>query len=198
MSSIRARTLRPSSSFLTRSFGVSGSRWPRAHWPWPLRVAVVGAMRGVLRVMGRAGYAEEHPIGGVNRRDRAPSGKGRLGQAVIQTALDTWPWSTWSRATRCAPVENMSKKVPAGRAGVHPVPASGTTGSPEDSVAAVGALLSDGGAGVRVGCVSTFTGFSDRALDFYAALGATNTREFWAEHKAVFEDEVRGPMQALV
>lgn len=65
-------------------------------------------------------------------------------------------------------------------------------------MAAVGALLSDGGAGVRVGCVSTFTGFSDRALDFYAALGATNTREFWAEHKTVFEDEVRGPMQALV
>ena len=34
---IRSRTLSPSSSFLKRSAAVSGSRWPRAHWPWPRR-----------------------------------------------------------------------------------------------------------------------------------------------------------------
>src|SRR5262244_1727557 len=35
MDSIRALTLRPSSSFLVRSLGLSGSRCPIAHWPSP-------------------------------------------------------------------------------------------------------------------------------------------------------------------
>jgi uncharacterized protein (TIGR02453 family) len=45
--------------------------------------------------------------------------------------------------------------------------------------------------------VSTFPGFSDRALGFYADLANDNTKEFWTEHKAVYEAEVRGPMRAL-
>ena len=44
----------------------------------------------------------------------------------------------------------------------------------------------------------TFSGFSDRAVAFYAELAAENTREFWAAHKAVYESEVRDPMRALV
>ena len=43
----------------------------------------------------------------------------------------------------------------------------------------------------------TFSGFSDRAVAFYAELAADNTREFWAAHKAVYESEVRDPMRAL-
>jgi uncharacterized protein (TIGR02453 family) len=53
-------------------------------------------------------------------------------------------------------------------------------------------------AGVRVGGVSTFTGFSDRAFEFYDELAANNSKPFWAEHKAVYESEVRDPMRALV
>jgi uncharacterized protein (TIGR02453 family) len=43
-----------------------------------------------------------------------------------------------------------------------------------------------------------FNGFSDRALDFYDELAVNNTKVFWAEHKSVYETEVRDPMQALV
>src|ERR1700685_348429 len=32
---IRSLTFRPGSSFLNLSAGLSGSWWPRAHWPWP-------------------------------------------------------------------------------------------------------------------------------------------------------------------
>jgi uncharacterized protein (TIGR02453 family) len=46
--------------------------------------------------------------------------------------------------------------------------------------------------------VTTFPGFSDRAVAFYAALAADNTREFWTANKAVYESEVRDPMNALV
>ena len=46
--------------------------------------------------------------------------------------------------------------------------------------------------------VATFRGFSDRALDFYAALATDNSRSFWGEHREVFESEVRDPMRALV
>ncbi len=43
-----------------------------------------------------------------------------------------------------------------------------------------------------------FTGFSDRALEFYAGLEADNSRTYWAEHKVVWESEVRDPMRALM
>jgi uncharacterized protein (TIGR02453 family) len=46
--------------------------------------------------------------------------------------------------------------------------------------------------------MARFGGFSNRAVRFYAELEANNTREFWAEHKAVYEGEVRDPMRALV
>jgi uncharacterized protein (TIGR02453 family) len=51
---------------------------------------------------------------------------------------------------------------------------------------------------VRVDAVTTFAGFSERAVAFYADLAANNTREFWTANKAVYESEVRDPMRALV
>ncbi len=46
--------------------------------------------------------------------------------------------------------------------------------------------------------MTTFQGFSDRAMELYAGLEADNSREYWARHKAVYESEVRGPMLALL
>jgi len=46
--------------------------------------------------------------------------------------------------------------------------------------------------------VPTFNGFSDRVFDFYDGLVADNTKSYWAEHKTVYETEVRDPMRALV
>ena len=46
--------------------------------------------------------------------------------------------------------------------------------------------------------MATFNGFSDRAFDFYDELAVNNSKAFWAEHKAVYETEVRDPMHALV
>ena len=43
-----------------------------------------------------------------------------------------------------------------------------------------------------------FTGFPVAALDFYDDLEADNSRAFWAAHKAVYDDCVRGPMLALL
>src|SRR3954454_16772835 len=47
MVSMRARTLSGLSSFLVRSFGLSGSRYPSAHWPSP-RGRRTGALERVL------------------------------------------------------------------------------------------------------------------------------------------------------
>ena len=44
----------------------------------------------------------------------------------------------------------------------------------------------------------TFSGFSDRALELYAGLEADNSRQYWTDHKAEWEAEVRDPMRALV
>jgi uncharacterized protein (TIGR02453 family) len=46
--------------------------------------------------------------------------------------------------------------------------------------------------------VSAFNGFSLQALDFYEDLEANNTRTFWAEHKNLYESQVRDPMRALL
>jgi len=42
-----------------------------------------------------------------------------------------------------------------------------------------------------------FRGWSDAALDFYRELEVHNDKGWWAEHKAVYEDEVRAPFDAL-
>ncbi|EWT02442.1 hypothetical protein N865_04940 [Intrasporangium oryzae NRRL B-24470] len=48
------------------------------------------------------------------------------------------------------------------------------------------------------GSAPPFAGFSDRALAFYEGLEADNSRAYWQDHRAVFEDDVKGPMLALL
>lgn len=43
----------------------------------------------------------------------------------------------------------------------------------------------------------SFTGIPIAALDFYEDLEADNTKAFWAEHKQVYEQAVRAPIEAL-
>ncbi len=43
-----------------------------------------------------------------------------------------------------------------------------------------------------------FTGFSERAFDFYERLEDDNTRSFWLTNKPIFEAEVKAPMTALI
>ncbi len=40
----------------------------------------------------------------------------------------------------------------------------------------------------------TFAGFTDQALELYAGLADDNSRSYWADHKAVYDHEVRAPM----
>jgi uncharacterized protein (TIGR02453 family) len=43
-----------------------------------------------------------------------------------------------------------------------------------------------------------FHGWTDAVLDFYEGLEADNSRAYWQEHKQVYEEQVRAPMQALL
>ncbi len=44
----------------------------------------------------------------------------------------------------------------------------------------------------------TFRGWPAEALDFYAGLEADNSKAYWQDHKALYEEAVRGPMLALL
>lgn len=44
----------------------------------------------------------------------------------------------------------------------------------------------------------TFTGFGDAVVDFYEGLEADNSKAYWSDHKALYEDDVRAPMLALL
>ena len=44
----------------------------------------------------------------------------------------------------------------------------------------------------------SFTGFPERALEFYEGLQADNSKAYWADHKAVYDAAVKVPMQALL
>ena len=44
----------------------------------------------------------------------------------------------------------------------------------------------------------TFTGFPVEAFEFYDALDANNTRPWWQEHKAQYEQFVKGPLLDLM
>lgn len=46
--------------------------------------------------------------------------------------------------------------------------------------------------------MAEFTGFPVAALDFYDDLEVDNTKTFWSEHKEIYEESVRRPMNALV
>ena len=43
-----------------------------------------------------------------------------------------------------------------------------------------------------------FEGWPEEALEFYEGLEADNSKAYWTEHKAVYEDEVLRPMTDLV
>jgi uncharacterized protein (TIGR02453 family) len=44
----------------------------------------------------------------------------------------------------------------------------------------------------------TFTGFGDGAVEFYDGLIADNSKAYWTDQRAVYEADVREPMQALL
>ena len=44
----------------------------------------------------------------------------------------------------------------------------------------------------------SFKGWPDSALDFYDGLEADNTKAYWLDHKAVYERDVKAPMEALL
>lgn len=43
-----------------------------------------------------------------------------------------------------------------------------------------------------------FQGWPEEALDFYEGLEADNSRTYWTRHKAIYEEEVLGPMAELL
>ena len=43
-----------------------------------------------------------------------------------------------------------------------------------------------------------FAGFPERALDFYEGLAADNTKAYWSDHRAVYDECVAGPLRALL
>jgi uncharacterized protein (TIGR02453 family) len=44
----------------------------------------------------------------------------------------------------------------------------------------------------------TFTGFGERLVDFYDGLIADNSKAYWTDHKAIYDEHVRDPMRALL
>jgi len=44
----------------------------------------------------------------------------------------------------------------------------------------------------------TFHGWTDAALDFYEGLEIDNSRGYWQAHKKVYDEQVRGPKEALL
>jgi uncharacterized protein (TIGR02453 family) len=43
-----------------------------------------------------------------------------------------------------------------------------------------------------------FDGFGEHAVDFYEGLTADNSKAYWSDHKAVYDDHIRAPMLALL
>lgn len=46
--------------------------------------------------------------------------------------------------------------------------------------------------------MSKFQGFGEHAVDFYDGLVADNSKSYWTDHKAVYQSDVREPMEALL
>jgi len=44
----------------------------------------------------------------------------------------------------------------------------------------------------------TFPGFGDAVVDFYEGLEADNTKAYWTDNKAIYDEQVRAPMVALL
>lgn len=43
-----------------------------------------------------------------------------------------------------------------------------------------------------------FDGFGEHAVDFYEGLTADNSKAYWSDHKAVYDDQIQAPMLALL
>src|SRR2546423_15637535 len=43
-----------------------------------------------------------------------------------------------------------------------------------------------------------FDGFGEHAVDFYEGLAADNSKAYWSDHKAVYDDQIHAPMLALL
>jgi uncharacterized protein (TIGR02453 family) len=43
-----------------------------------------------------------------------------------------------------------------------------------------------------------FEGFGERVVDFYEGLAADNSKAYWTDHRAVYDGDVRAPMEALL
>jgi len=44
----------------------------------------------------------------------------------------------------------------------------------------------------------TFAGFPERALDFYEGLEADNSKTYWTDHRARYDECIKAPMEALL
>jgi uncharacterized protein (TIGR02453 family) len=44
----------------------------------------------------------------------------------------------------------------------------------------------------------TFTGFGEHAIDFFDGLTADNSKPYWEDNKAIYQTDVREPMEALL
>lgn len=43
-----------------------------------------------------------------------------------------------------------------------------------------------------------FDGFGEHVVDFYEGLAADNSKAYWGDHKAVYDDQIHAPMLALL
>ncbi|MBV8994276.1 MAG: DUF2461 domain-containing protein [Pseudonocardiales bacterium] len=43
-----------------------------------------------------------------------------------------------------------------------------------------------------------FDGFGEHAVDFYEGMAADNSKAYWSDHKAVYDDQIHAPMLALL
>ncbi|MDQ2706536.1 MAG: DUF2461 domain-containing protein [Actinomycetota bacterium] len=43
-----------------------------------------------------------------------------------------------------------------------------------------------------------FSGFGERLVDYYDGLAADNSKAYWTDHRAVYTEHVRAPMEALL
>lgn len=46
--------------------------------------------------------------------------------------------------------------------------------------------------------MAAFDGFGDRVIEFFEGLEADNSKAYWTDHKDVYEQDVRAPMEALL
>ncbi len=107
-----------------------------------------------------------------------------LGQALVATGDEAGGQASFAAASPDRSWFSVSSPSPSHR-------------SPR-SPKAEGAAL--GPAARRVGTVAAmaFEGWSSAAIEFYEGLEADNSKAYWTEHKSVYEDEVRAPMEALL